>query len=309
MKHLPLALALCLLLASCSSSKQQDYEGGKLKTKNVPAVISIHEVGQADALETTYLEENGRIWIPAERVAHFLDYEYEWDANTFTAAMGYTDPIFKIRVNSKDASVGDETVQLNEAPRMFDGTLYVDTGTLSQLWQTPVLWNAATRTVVVTPRNDQPDADHESSNLNPEGNSFQVKAAEPTGAATALIAYAKKFMGTPYKFSSKAYNQTRTFDCSSYMQYIYKNSAGINLPRSSRNQSRVGRFVGKQALMPGDLVFFYTPGRFSSNKVVGHVGMYIGNNQVIHTYGKPGVTINSLTGNWSKRYLWARRVF
>ena len=62
------------------------------------------------------------------------------------------------------------------------------------------------------------------------------------------------------------------------MVYAYA-AAGINLPHSSRMQSQMGTPVSRSELQPGDLVFFYSP--------VSHVGMYIGNGQMVHapTFG------------------------
>jgi cell wall-associated NlpC family hydrolase len=70
------------------------------------------------------------------------------------------------------------------------------------------------------------------------------------------------------------------FDCSGLMQYAYS-AAGVSLPHSSSSQSRLGTPVSRDQLQPGDLVFFYSP--------VSHVGMYIGNGQMVHasTSSKP----------------------
>ena len=63
------------------------------------------------------------------------------------------------------------------------------------------------------------------------------------------------------------------FDCSGLMLYAY-NGAGVALPRVSRNQFRTGRKVPISDLRPGDLVFYGEP--------VSHVGMYIGNDEIIN---------------------------
>jgi cell wall-associated NlpC family hydrolase len=63
------------------------------------------------------------------------------------------------------------------------------------------------------------------------------------------------------------------FDCSGLTSYAYA-AAGISLPHSSTSQSRMGRAVSRSELRPGDLLFFYSP--------VSHVGMYIGNGQMVH---------------------------
>jgi cell wall-associated NlpC family hydrolase len=88
------------------------------------------------------------------------------------------------------------------------------------------------------------------------------------------------------------------FDCSGLTQFAYK-AAGVQLPHSSKTQSSLGRPVAKADLRPGDLVFFYSP--------VSHVGMYIGNGQMVHasTAGKPVkvVKLDSMPGyNTARRF-------
>ena len=75
------------------------------------------------------------------------------------------------------------------------------------------------------------------------------------------------------------------FDCSGLTSFAYK-AAGITIPRTSKAQASFGTPVSKANLQPGDLVFFYSP--------VSHVGMYIGNGQMVHasTAGKPVAVVN-----------------
>jgi cell wall-associated NlpC family hydrolase len=120
-----------------------------------------------------------------------------------------------------------------------------------------------------------------------------------------LVLTARQYLGTPYDFGAK-YGQTKTFDCSSFMKWIY-NKHGIELPRVSRDQAKEGVYVSRANLETGDLVFFTTK---DSGSRIGHVGMYVGNGMMIHTYGEGGVkysTINS--GWWNDHYVTARRVF
>ncbi|WP_442951677.1 C40 family peptidase [Paenibacillus sp. GYB003] len=117
--------------------------------------------------------------------------------------------------------------------------------------------------------------------------------------ANAVIATGKRYMGVPYKFGAKTGN-TSSFDCSSFTQFIYRQN-GVSIPRTSRQQSKVGTFVPRSQLKPGDLVFFYSP--------VHHVAVYIGDGKILHTYGKGGVKISNLnSGWWSDHYNSARRV-
>ncbi|OXM83257.1 C40 family peptidase [Paenibacillus rigui] len=123
--------------------------------------------------------------------------------------------------------------------------------------------------------------------------------AYSSSKAQNVIQTAKKYLGTPYKYGAPS-GSSRYFDCSSFTQYVFK-KYGINLPRQSDEQAKVGKYVSKSNLKPGDLVFFYSP--------IHHVGIYIGNGKMINTYGKGGVRISDInSGTWKKNYKTARRV-
>ncbi len=91
-----------------------------------------------------------------------------------------------------------------------------------------------------------------------------------SGAVQTLIATAMAQRGKPYVWAAGG---PRAFDCSGLTQFAFR-AAGINLPHSSRMQSQMGQSVSRGNLQPGDLVFFYSP--------VSHVGIYIGNGQMVH---------------------------
>ncbi|SYX83584.1 C40 family peptidase [Paenibacillus alvei] len=132
----------------------------------------------------------------------------------------------------------------------------------------------------------------------------KVEAASSTSVANKVIQTGKKYMGTPYVFGAKS-GRTSAFDCSSFTQYIFKKH-GIKLPRSSREQSRVGTKVSKSQLKAGDLIFSDT----NRDGIINHVSVYMGNNKVIHTYKRGvGVTISKFKGSaWDKTFKTARRV-
>ncbi|TBL69831.1 NlpC/P60 family protein [Paenibacillus thalictri] len=119
-----------------------------------------------------------------------------------------------------------------------------------------------------------------------------------------LVLDARKYLGTPYDFGAK-YGQTKTFDCSSFMKTIFAQN-GITLPRVSRDQALEGKYVSKSNLETGDLVFFTTK---DSKGKIGHVGMYVGNGMMIHTYGEGGVKYSSINSDWWKdHYVTARHI-
>ena len=98
---------------------------------------------------------------------------------------------------------------------------------------------------------------------------------------------------------------SKGYDCSGLTYSIYLNELGIKLNRSSRDQVKNGIEVQKADLIPGDLVFFRTSG-----KGIGHVGLYIGDNRMIHaSSGRKQVIISPLDETYYKtRYVTARRI-
>ncbi|MCM3703765.1 stalk domain-containing protein [Paenibacillus macerans] len=122
--------------------------------------------------------------------------------------------------------------------------------------------------------------------------------------ADKLIAYGKTFEGTPYEFGASP-DQTKTFDCSSFVKHVFASVLSIELPRVSYDQAKEGKEVSVNELRKGDLLFFSSRGLD-----IGHVGIYAGNNKILHTYSNEwGVHIGEFDGQWKKRFVTARRVF
>ncbi|MDG5787278.1 peptidoglycan-binding protein [Evansella sp. AB-P1] len=127
----------------------------------------------------------------------------------------------------------------------------------------------------------------------------QTKASSSSAFnAINLIADAGSYIGTPYLWGGTT---SRGFDCSGYVQYLFKKN-GVHLPRTVADQWNATVSVSKPKV--GDIVYFETYKAGPS-----HNGIYIGNNQFIHTDSTRGVTITSLSNTyWSQRYLGARRI-
>ena len=124
--------------------------------------------------------------------------------------------------------------------------------------------------------------------------------SNPSGDA--IVAYAKNFLGYRYVYGTAGPN---TFDCSGFVQYVYKHF-GYSLSRSSKTQAHDGVAVSKSNLQPGDVLIF----KNTAKTAIGHVGIYIGNNQFIHaSNSRTGVIISSLsTSAYQQRYVGARRI-
>ena len=120
-----------------------------------------------------------------------------------------------------------------------------------------------------------------------------------------LVKVAKSFMGAPYRYGGES---VRGLDCSAYVKKIYE-IFDVELPRSAREQFKVGAKVSKEGLSVGDLVFFKTK-RYA--KYPTHVGIYIGDGNFIHSssyHSKLGVKVDSLDSSYySKTYTGATRV-
>ena len=116
-----------------------------------------------------------------------------------------------------------------------------------------------------------------------------------------ILALAKEQLGEPYIYGG---NGPYGFDCSGLTSYLYRNH-GVTLQRRASLQLTDGVVVAKADMQVGDLVFFKEAGE---TYPVSHVGMYAGNNQIIHA-GTNGIAYASLDSYWyGTYYLCARRI-
>jgi len=118
--------------------------------------------------------------------------------------------------------------------------------------------------------------------------------------------YAKEKLGKQYVWGATGPNK---FDCSGFTKEVFRCTAGINIPRVSRDQAKVGKYIKYKDLKRGDMVFFDTEKKFT--KKVNHVGIYLSNNNFIHaSSAKKKVIITNFNKKpfYKKRFLWGRRV-
>lgn len=102
-----------------------------------------------------------------------------------------------------------------------------------------------------------------------------------------VVNYGLQFVGGRYVWGGT--NPNTGADCSGFVQYVMRNAAGVSLPRTSREQAKVGRAVKSSEMMPGDLIFYTNKGG-----TVNHVAMYIGNGQIVHAASKrSGIRIST----------------
>ncbi|WP_418555637.1 C40 family peptidase [Phascolarctobacterium faecium] len=116
-----------------------------------------------------------------------------------------------------------------------------------------------------------------------------------------IIENAYLLVGTPFKMGGSF--PSEGFDGSGYVQYVFGES-GIALPRTVDEQYDVGRRIGKDDLLPGDLVFYSTDGPGAT-----FCGIYSGDGKFIYAGTKNGVIEGEAFGPyWDERFYGARRI-
>ena len=112
---------------------------------------------------------------------------------------------------------------------------------------------------------------------------------------------ALSFLNTPYRFGGNGQNG---IDCSGFVQKVF-GEFDLKLPRTAREQYTLGTRVPKGDLQLGDLIFFQTYAKYPS-----HVGIYIGDDKMIHASSRnKGVVVSSINSNYfRKRFIGAKRL-
>lgn len=123
---------------------------------------------------------------------------------------------------------------------------------------------------------------------------FEIPSSLPP-QSNALLAEAKKWIGTPYKYGGE---DKRGIDCSGLVLNVYKSALDIKLPRNSGEQAKYCSPLQKNQLMPGDLIFFATG---SSRKRVSHVGIYVGDGRMVHSSASSGVVVSDIESDYFVR--------
>ncbi|GAA0972031.1 putative endopeptidase [Nocardioides aquaticus] len=129
----------------------------------------------------------------------------------------------------------------------------------------------AARSQATVSRSTTPEAE-------PEAEEEPAASVPASGGAGAAVSYAMSQVGDAYVYGAAGPD---AFDCSGLTMMAW-GAAGVGLPHSSGAQMSSGPSVSSSDLQPGDLVFYYSP--------VSHVGMYIGNGQIVHA-ANPGTGV------------------
>lgn len=201
----------------------------------------------------------------------------------------------KLTMNSEVTILAEEEdwykIKLN------DGVGYVSKQYISDKKVEEVTSRAAdSARQILNKEEEQQEEEQETKKTSSSNNSASSEGAD-------VVSFAKNYLG--YNYVSGGKNPSTGFDCSGFTSYVYK-QFGVNLSGSSSGQKNAGTSVSKSDLQPGDLLIFNN----SSNSSVGHVGIYIGDDEFIHAAnGSKGVITTSLSSSYYEaRYVDARRV-
>lgn len=323
-----IAIALgAALLSGCASNA-----GDTRNMKSESAPIRMQSNGQSPAELT-----EGRHIVPIKTLhnapyvslddfAQATGYHGAW-LRSGSYGVGDNDPAWMFRTGESNVDAGDETVNMS-APAVKEGNaLYIPVDGLTPLFGSVTVFTVESEQVAFFPKPTPEETGVSGGGLdfadaNPAAAPTTAKSGESAGNAPQaipaiadsdrdnMIAFAKKYMGVKYEFGAEAYSESKTFDCSTFVRYVYDHF-GLDLPRLARQQAKKGKTVDRDQLEPGDLLFFYVPGRFKSNETVGHVGMYYGGGKMIHASPKPedGVQITDINKEyWKDTFLYAKRM-
>ena len=115
-----------------------------------------------------------------------------------------------------------------------------------------------------------------------ESTAVPASSAVPQGVGSDAVAIGSNYLGTPYAWGGGA---PGGFDCSGFVSYVYA-QMGISLPHQSGDILNSGTVISASEARPGDILWW-----------PGHVGIYAGNGQVLHSTPGPGVSITNIWGS------------
>lgn len=170
---------------------------------------------------------------------------------------------------------------------------------------TPATLGVSPETVLATVIANLPSATTTTTGRSPSTRRRIPDSPSASAAASRVLHTADSYRGVPYVWGG---NTPKGFDCSGFTKYVFAKN-GITLPRTSREQARVGTALPAdfRYLRPGDLMMFAEPG-----EAISHVAIYAGDGWIIHSsssVGGVGYTDLNSGGDWFvANFVVARRV-
>jgi hypothetical protein len=202
---------------------------------------------------------------------------------------------------TKRAAGGKAVAELLRIEMMRNTLSLADTGEVPRPQENPLLAEllAACGASSDTARGNRP------AELSPD--KLLADSVQPSDQSSSGVDFeglnrsAFRYLGTPYRFGGEG---PSGIDCSSFVQQVFREHQ-VDLPRTAREQIRMGSDVAQGELRKGDLVFFRTYASYPS-----HVGIYLGDGKMIHASSARGkVVVSDMnTDYYRSRFLGAKRV-
>jgi cell wall-associated NlpC family hydrolase len=299
------SLALCLLLQTACTNKSRDSADQHIKLESK----SLDEINQSQVEKLTLVTQNGIQYVNAKQLLDLLNFQAKWDAANSTYLIGDKDVNFVIKIDSLKAQKAGDMINLTSPPIIINQSAYLPISVLGDLFRQDMSYSVTDNILIVHGKQGVSDF----SLLSVKDNSldFGDDPNDPNKDQNSekLIKKSLQYLGVKYIFGAQPYPVSGGFDCSSFTQYLF-GKQGKKLKRLARDQAYQGNTVSRKSLRTGDLLFFNVPGRFKSNNMVGHVGIYLGKNEMINANNQPenGVQITNIDkAYWKQVFITAKR--
>lgn len=236
----------------------------------------------AQAYCKTEVEFDQAVSLEEERQKLEEEAQRKREAETAFAALEQIKRVEEIRIANGSAgdagSAGTGSSNAGSAGTSASGELIIaanpEVSDNSQKASAPTIAPSGNQTAASNPSSGQTSAQpSRQTSGQPSGQAGPGSSAVVSATRTAIVAYAKQFLGNPYVYGGTSL--TNGTDCSGFTQGVYAHF-GITTGRSSRDQAANGKTIAVEAAQPGDLLFY------ASGDYINHVAIYIGGGQIIH---------------------------
>lgn len=327
-------VSLGLLLSGCNQGELKQKTNIPVQQKNGP--MNILQSEARSSMTLPYLVQDNVNYVSLQQLASILDFQMRYDKTTEKISIGDNGEEFVFNVGENKAYKSGKVIQLTDPSIVLNNSVYSPASSVIKIFGQDMRFETKADGLVILETTKKVDhleitdskqttnkamkfgelkilpkskAHAAISQLDEQWHSHQL-ATVASSNPEELITMAKRYLGVRYEFGTGPYDKSGTFDCSTFTQYLY-GKQGIDLPRTARAQGEKGTQVDRSQLQVGDLMFFYVPGRFKSNETIGHVAIYKGNNEMIHSSPKPedGVQITDINkAYWQETFMTARRL-
>lgn len=262
--------------------------------ETTPGEITVIVDGTTQQYDQLPILQNNTTFIPIRGVATTTGSEVEWEQKSQMVILKKTGSEISFNVGSLKGFINGKEIDMPESFVAKSNRTMVPLRFASEKLGLTVNWDQSTNTVhIIKPVLEVPQ---------PPVEPIKETIDKNLDIIANVILNGYKYIGTPYLYGASAYT-TAYFDCSSFIQRIFGES-GISLPRTSREQSKMGTPVLRTNLQKGDLVFFDTEGKGN----ITHVSVYIDANTLFHATSSKGVNYTTFSKYWQDKYITATRI-